>query len=643
MDSISFIGETVLREKDYLGLRNFFREIWQAPHTYKAVMTRRGFNLHYAFLQIEESRTGDANLGEQVISHTALLLYAKDIANYYRENGKFPTILIADDVFLYGRGLAKVIYKLEDLVAWYLNDGKTASQEDLLRIRRHLEDALEIRVYAIGRYPLRVENYYLEKTVSNQQLYEDELLKLSERISIFLQRVGIPNTSFYLSAKVSDSYRNILLNGSTSWEHIAWQYRGTKQSIFLRHGSVESTNFTETVQMYASNCDQKGKGSFWLTGAGIHRDKISDEKLQKQCTILCDTLPDENQFERIKEILRAEAPSLLRQRAQMVFCILSVLCLYDFYKSHDCGFLWSAFDFKDDIDRISRVFERADVQNGLRTGFQILCSNCELLEKVWNQLFCDSLRMGEKHDSVPICMDLPQCYRLINEKAEDYFCGVEMESEYEAYQYGRNIRRFDAHRRSEDTVSLNDYIEKMKLAGGDRFDSTHATEAYCIVCALAMAHSAQISINYEHEENKDEEEKKSSIVCTLKAGELSSFAIPRRYRAFIPAISMVEQNYECIAQDPQSAILGFVNYLDDLGEGSDEDVKLIKGMKKYAQKYLEYVYRCEKKISRWNFNLSSVDDWREYGVGEYLAYLTTEKEKADMYLGKAKEFLACGT
>lgn len=632
MASIRFIGETVLREKDYLGLRDFFKEIWRAPHTYKAIMTRRGFNLHYAFLQIEGSGTEDTRLGEQVMSHTALLLYAKDIANYYRENGKFPSILIADDVFLYGRGLAKVIYKLENLVGWYLNDGEEASQEELFRIRRNLEAALEIRVYAMGKYPLRVENYYLENTASNRRLYEDELLKLSERISIFLQRAGIPNTSCHLSAKVSNAYRNKLLEGLTSWEHITWQYRGDKQDIFLHHRSVEPIQLTETVRMYASTFHQEEKGTFWLTGVGIYRDKISSEMIQKQCTALCDALPDKEQFERIKDILRAEAPSLCKQKAQMMFCILSVLCLYDFFKSHTCGFPWSQFDFTEDIDRISRVFERADVQYGLRAGLSELCSNSKLIEKVSNRLFCDARQKDEKRVSVPICRDLPQCYRLLNEKAEDYFCRVEMESEYEAYQYGRNLRRFDVQRWSEDTVSLNDYIEKMQSAGDD-CDRSHIEETYYIACALAMAHSAQISINYEP--NEDE----SFITCTLKAGELSSFAIPRRYKVFIPAISTVEQNYDRVAQDPQSAILRFLDYLNDSDEEPKKDAKLIKSMKEHAQKYLEYVYRCEKKISRWNFNLSSEDDWREHGEGTYLAYLTAEKEKADGYLDKAKAFL----
>ena len=107
-------------EEEYGKLLQFFQGIWQSNAAYKVFMARRAFNLNFAFMEIKDVQYKDEYKVEGIMSNTALLLCAEEIADRYRLTGHFPRIIIADDLLIHGRGIMKLIDNLECLLVEFL-------------------------------------------------------------------------------------------------------------------------------------------------------------------------------------------------------------------------------------------------------------------------------------------------------------------------------------------------------------------------------------------------------------------------------------------------------------------------------------------------------------------------------------------
>lgn len=106
-------------------------------YDYVCARERRCFNLVARFLP-------DLDM----ISTRALTLKYAEIAEFYRENRRFPRILILDDLMIHGRGIAKLLQQLEDMLVIKLLDLKKITQ----RIRSHLRSLqTRLRVNEISK------------------------------------------------------------------------------------------------------------------------------------------------------------------------------------------------------------------------------------------------------------------------------------------------------------------------------------------------------------------------------------------------------------------------------------------------------------------------------------------------------------
>ena len=93
--------------EDFDNLTQFFQNVWMSNASYKVFMARRAFNLNYAFMDMMKAKYRSEYKIDNIMSNTALLLCAEEIADYYVITKCFPDILIIDDLLLHGRGISK--------------------------------------------------------------------------------------------------------------------------------------------------------------------------------------------------------------------------------------------------------------------------------------------------------------------------------------------------------------------------------------------------------------------------------------------------------------------------------------------------------------------------------------------------------
>ena len=223
-----------------------------------------------------------------------------------------------------------------------------------------------------------------------------------------------------------------------------------------------------------------------------------------------------------------------------------------------------------------------------------------------------------------------------HEVAEDIFYEIGINSECDANEYARSHRRFDPSVPGRDYIRFQNYLDLMK--------NNKIGYVTSIACALNLMDSGLLAMNLEVDsENK--------IQCILKAGELSTFVFPRRFFAFIPALSIVERGYLKKGFSAEIGISKFIDFLQEhcyqKEEGdNNENVELLRKLER-SKAALLHMYNAGQKFQDWDVNLLTAEDRISHGLddqgrldmGKYLSWASEEDKKERFYSYYARVFL----
>lgn len=567
-----------LDAQDYAEIHTFFLKIAGEKYAYKAAMARRCFNLCTYFAQMEKIE----DLNRNVISQNALLLYAEDIAEAYHKNGRFPDILLFDEVLLYGRALSNVLYTLEELVFYYLQINHSDCSVNRYRVHCDLVSAVDIWVYAMSENAYTVENSYLYKVKAKRRRSDNRILQLSQSISAFLLNAGkglrTANTSFM------PSIQKKALAGfvpDESWKHITWERSliklETSDEYYIRFLKTSDFSLTQAVQVESQ----------WVTGIALF-DRMSLTQINEYCKTIVDYLSAINlpSADRLKRILCMNSDFLIDQKAQFLVFFLSVLCLYDFVGAIKPDVWKTVIRQSSDIDKIAANFAKP---GEIVQALHLLCEDTRFMALLRERLQGTFVELGDADIPVSAKNDVQTC-------AEDIFCQAGMASDIEAYKYGHNLKLFSPLSVDSNLVFLEDYRARMRdaLWRAGRLPQTNALDDTSLSCVLFLAHSGVTSVLYKADREK------GSVTLAFKAGELSTYALPVRFLMFLPAISLVEQRCWRINRKPQDAVKQFIAWLPPAQCSTQEERDLLRQLKEKWPPYQDALYACRKRIERWS-------------------------------------------
>lgn len=640
--SIRRLGESFLRD-EYDGLARFFHNIWKKPHTYVVLFARRCLNLNEIFMQAYASECDMDCNREQIISNSALLLYSDEIADYYHEWGRFPSILIVDDMIYHGRGIVKLLHNLEELVLARVEEIRRCelTKDERYYVHRDLASTIDIYAYCVNQQSLLIDDVNLRHLDAETKRYTSELRKLSQQISKFLQAVDEPNTSYVLS---SAQYLDFGLQ-SKNWLKQSWSYRGSQQDMFFCVSSLHyaSTGFLPSVRIHKKYGDFTSP-EVKLTALVI-LGNVTTEKISKICRDIINVLQnyDLNRFQTVSRILKSE--NILHQKARMQFLsfLLSVICLRHFYC--DMGLAKTGPEIKSiDLNKVACNFAR---RNDIYFELFELYGQLNLwqdLELLLYRAFSDSAE--------PFLSRLPKYWETnqnfltdnINSEVELLFSNIGMKSEESAWHTVNSLKRFRLEMLGEDLIPLDQYIAEIS----HRKSTTDISEISAISCMLAQMDNGLMSMNIEAAPLYFESNF-SKLCCVLKAGELATFVMPRYYHQFIPALALVERECWRLVTDRKNAVEQFIHELpekfpspteqsEDVTEALAVEANAYANLKKNGSAFVSRLYACGQSLNGWNIDLVTMDDWS--GQGSYLSFVTFEKMRQKVYYNLAEAFLS---
>lgn len=644
------IGNQILYERDYEGLRTYFETVWASKHEYVVIFARRCYALNNIFLRTAFKERERKEKIKHIITQNGLLLYAERFAEKYVDSGKLPSILLSDDIILHGRGISKTLYDFEMQIQQHLMEIQKVDEltdSEQYYLHRALIDAVQISVYAINETPILLEGLTSWNIQAASEKNSKELRALSQRISLFLQKAAEPNTSYRYSFQLPADRVGAPVDG---WDLVKWQYRGEQRDVYVKR-DFSASNFFPVVYTHGT-MTFNDQVYTWVSGE-VSGGDIPRREIDQICKEIVAVLSEEDskKFSFIIRALKLLSPWVYRVKMQLVSFVLSVICVADFCET--CGFddFDSFYNFlsqeqmeiiNSDMHKLAANFGLADDAHDAIWEF---VSNPSLTRKIRDAIWQKFHVVTETIERSTSDAELTESVMIqYNTIVEDIFYRLGMDSEHEAYEISCKRQRFrpDLPNRSPDVISLSGCLKEIAtelMAHGIEPDAR-----YMQACLSTLLDCGLAAMNFSYNQNSEK------IECTLKAGELSTFALPRRFQWFIPAFSLIEREHYGDREAPVNILEQFINQLSPESDAKNEGHSIdhveqaaFECLKKCGSEFIDRIYQCGQTLNGWNTNLMTLDDYKDLyansGVS-YLKVLTHWNERQDYYLSKAREFIA---
>lgn len=644
------IGNQILYERDYEGLRTYFETVWASKHDFVVIFARRCYALNNIFLCAAFDENTRKEKTKYIVTQNGLLLYAEQFAEKYDASGRLPSVLLSDDIILHGRGISKTLYDFEMQIQQHLMEIREVDEltdSEQYYLHRALIDAVQISVYAINETPILLEGLSSWKIRAASEKNSKELRALSQRISLFLQKASEPNTSYRFSFQLPTNK----VGGSVAeWDLVKWQYRGEQRNVYVKRSCSES-NFFPVVYTHGT-MTFNNQAYTWVSGE-VSGGDIPKEKIDEICKGIVAVLSEEDRkkFSFIIRALKLQGTWVYRVKMQLVSFVLSVICVADFCES--CGFddfdsFYNSLSQKQkeiinsDMHKLAANFGLADDAHAAIWEF---VSNPSLTRKVRDAIWQKFYVVTETIERSTSDTELTESVRIqYNTIVEDIFYRLGMDSEHEAYEISCKRERFrpDLPNRSPDVISLSGCLKELAtelLAHGIEPDVR-----YMQACLSTLLDCGLAAMNFSY--NQDSEK----IECTLKAGELSTFALPRRFQWFIPAFSLIEREHYGDREAPINILKKFIEQLSPEFDAKNENHSIdhveqaaFECLKKCGGEFIDRIYQSGQTLNGWNTNLMTLDDYKDLYASSGISYLKVLihwNERQDYYLSKAREFLS---
>lgn len=238
----------VINQMNALGLDELFLPL-KMLHSdcYIVCLARRSFNLEY-FWETSQKEFPQHNLC--FTNENGILTYADSIARYYLDHREFPAILLYDDFMISGDKVVLCITDLSNAISCALENRNV--DIGINEIICGLQD--KIKVFVLGQTK-RIEDIPLEVFWATNALksFDTEARhQKSQRVNDLLNEADNPNTSYYLSAKMSKGIKNLICGDK--WEKTHAEFDKHKAEQYFYQLSEETMSsaypFFVSVRVY---------------------------------------------------------------------------------------------------------------------------------------------------------------------------------------------------------------------------------------------------------------------------------------------------------------------------------------------------------------------------------------------------------
>lgn len=185
----------VLAPSTIEGMKKWYEYTLDSDYDYVVFVVRRSYLIA---LMMEQVTRRKMKSGQSLfLTDGSLFLQCETMAEHYREKGKFPSILLCDDVLIHGRNITYLIECLEKRMCELLSDVEEKVIIDALldSIRIHEIVRSSGRLLIGGKYESRVSYVLMMKP--------SEWRELANQFSHLIFCSGIANAAYILSENIT--------------------------------------------------------------------------------------------------------------------------------------------------------------------------------------------------------------------------------------------------------------------------------------------------------------------------------------------------------------------------------------------------------------------------------------------------------
>lgn len=545
---------------------------------------------------------------EHFLTDSNLITQAGKVADFYRETGRFPKIIILDEIILHGRAVNSLLLKYESAVIKRLEqfDPQMSEEKRDFLIDR-LAHLTELRIYAQNNEPLLLLSRYRHR-LHHDRLYDPvQIRKLSQKFAVLILNSDVNNVAYSWNFKF-----NSLL--AKKWKDISYPSNFARMQTNMK--SIRQTCF------------------LWLYPNAVSPKAICTLRWKSTYAPLCSTLA-------VPFIIFDRMPrsNLLRLHKRICKDLqdLQLDFLTD-YEDYDIGEMDSCYlrwvSETNDLILSYLMFRRFCEAGGPHNiwlpgvQFSILNRNFKLFSPA-----------GQKHGSIendlkkiwswnPPCPDqLEQYFEILLEDAQPIWKREDIgdvpdavsinENSYEEKKLFRAVEDaisfigYEAEQNACEKYSSGIFFSDEILADWGRRYSISETVALCENCLkspcrsktediysiLALIVQAMdigiIGMNPEYEKSSD------TLYTMVRAGEHSLFIKPERYQEYIPVLSEISRRCRESQLDLRTELKRFIHCLpqDDLDVTAEELYDFMEGLRSVKQEVKDWDFRLFTRVN----------------------------------------------
>lgn len=597
------VVQVLLGNGDYKKLKLFFTKSWEQrmPQTeaedykYRVYIARRCFLLNEIFYQ---ENAAEIEQGKKLeiwkdvrrktfLNQYGLMCKAQELATCYgSEMQRFPSILIVDELAIYGREISRLLIKMTTLIVdAYVELFGPVSGEAENKIKSDFLAAVDIQVYGRNQKKLLLPEMIENRLTPTEWMPARRWHSFVRNISALTTHTeGVGNKSYYPLFSVGKE----LLKETVDEKSWSYGYHGKRLRVFQEKASGILFTFCER--------DIGAKKEYlpiplWGDLPRDRAEVLLSETANVFAAYAQET--DRTDFHYVIRLLREKALGLLQIQYQMISFIMAVLSFYDF--------AWENWQLKIndgicsvDIERCAMNFGPIEeIEPELREIIDE--KNDALREKLKKAIYTAFSESTELLS--PVSAEKTSDMGKLLWAVESYFSNISTEDERALAAMRASGQVFDVLTRDYDIIPLQDYLNAEDIPGSaeDR-----------VFALLLLLEDGQISINVQLCDGK--------VQLRVKTGEYVKFIEAERIRRFIPALSILEDWSGRVGYSPERKLCEFGEFIGKTYPARYE------GIDEIFHSFINTQYTCGDKVSDWNIDFIKGMNTPDFDRKEWLIY-----------------------
>lgn len=596
--------------RDYLSkykyLREFFTRSWKSPgYSYRVYFEKTCLNINEIAFG-DYVRNCDAAEAEELfrirentfLAQGGMLLKGEELTRHYLEHGRFPRILVLDELTLSGKRFSEFMYSLERIVdtAYERLTHRVLDQYSIMALRVDLFSAVDFLSYmGDARGPV-LESALLKRMTFKYRKYSAVWFPYIQRMSaVITNDAKTENTGIIPTFRVNsaayhrlDSFFSVHRTGSGSrWRKTIWYENGTELT-FYQNSHYSGPNMVNAH--FALRCRPDATSEkyyitpymFWNNFYDLH-----DRAFQDFCEVVASYCAD-NELSYLSEVFSSPYQTLASVKMQLFASIGSILLFMSILNESGTGI--SGEDkilLNSDLDKVSQNF--GTIQK-MMPQFKRICGNkaTSVRLRKW---------FSEQYKRILFTKTNPLCYDLGDDS--DHTLGEYYEMAKRCY-LSVELQELETQRtRRKDKIAYAPWSHYVDESVGisaylNSFPDEYSCLDHKIAALLVMCQQGKGGLCIYPQE-KD--------VVYLKAGEATFSLAYEPLFAYLPALVELE-NY---CREHGLDVLKWAVFFGGCLEHIVDDGRPVSEL---FRKYIKIIYDNGFLLSDWPLELAeSEDNW----------------------------------